>query len=395
MTPAPDLKDLLNRIMRVGALVSLVAGVLCLAGWYFWPERFYAAYMTAFLYFLGLGLGSMALAMIHGLTGGGWGLAIRRILEASFQTLPLMAVLFLPLLLGVHTIYEWAEPDYVNAHVTLARKAAYLNVPGFQIRALVCFGVWLSLAGLLSWFSPNKERDPESPRSQWLQRISGFGMVLYGLSATVAAVDWVMSLEPEWFSTMYGVLHIVGQAVLGLSFSIIVVVQLSRFEPWSRSLTHERLNNLGNMLLASTMFWTYCAFMQYLIIWLGNLPEENVWYIHRGHGGWQYVSLGLGLFHFVIPFFLLLSKRVKRSGESLIRVATLILVMRAVDLFWLVVPGFQHGSQRTGLEVSWMDPVAFLAIGGLWFAAFAWRLSSTMRQPLYDPAPQHGSQGDH
>ncbi|MGE3241829.1 MAG: hypothetical protein AB7G28_02690 [Pirellulales bacterium] len=386
MTPSPELIVYLRRVKLGGLALALVGGLACIYGYANLRDEFYPAYLTAYLYWLGMSLGCLGLAMLHGLTGGAWGTAIRRVIEAGFQTLPLMAVLFVPLWLGVERIYEWADPEVVQRHELLARKAGYLNVAGFHTRAIIYFVVWIAIGWLLILSSPNDETQTDSPRSRRLQRTSALGFIAYGLTITLAAVDWVMSLEPEWYSTMYGVLYMGGQAVSGMSFALVAVLLLGQFEPWSRTITSQRRNDLGNLLLAFVMFWAYVAFMQYLVIWSGNLPEENVWYLRRSQGGWQYLVISLMALHFAVPFSLLLSRSQKRDARGIFRVAILLLVMRYVDLYWLVVPGFQHGQYSDKwLSFHWLDLATMSAIGGGWLALFGWRLLARVQLPIYDP----------
>lgn len=386
MTPSPELIARLRHLCLCGLIAAVAAGALCAYGYVNLPQRFYPAYLTAFMYWLGMALGCLVAAMVHGLTGGGWGRAIRRVIEAGYQTLPLLALLFVPIWLGVARIYEWADPEIVREHEVLARKAGFLNVAGFQVRAIIYFAVWIAILLVLNVLSPNAEPRADSPRARRLQTCSGLGFIAYGFLFTLAAVDWLMSLEPEWYSTMYGLIHIAGQAVSGLSLALIVVVALGEFEPWSQIVTPARLNDLGNLLLAAVMFWAYVSYFQYLVIWSGNLPEESVWYVHRSQGGWQYLALGLMALHFAVPFLLLLSRRLKRQRTSLFRIAALLLVMRYVDLYWIIVPGFQRGSEGVhGFAFHWLDLTAVVAIGGLWLLVFAWRLSLRVRLPMYDP----------
>jgi hypothetical protein len=389
MTPSPALLDWLKLLQRNASILAGIGGVICLLGWIFLPDQFYSAWLTAYFYWLGMALGCLVLAMLHGMTGGGWGLAIRRVLEASYQTLPVLALLFLPIGLGVGRIYEWADPEAVRHSELLMRKAGYLNVTGFQIRAIIYFVVWIGITWILNRSSPNEDPAIESPRTERLQRHSGLSFIAYGFTMTLAAVDWAMSLEPEWYSTMYGLIHIVGQGVTGLAFSVLVVVTLREFEPWSKIVTPVRLNDLGNLMLASVMFWAYCSFFQYLVIWSGNLPEENFWYVHRARGGWQYVAYALAALHFALPFLLLLSRQLKRQAVDIGRIAILLLCMRYIDLYWLIVPSFEHGkSGPQGFSIHWLDLAAMSAIGGAWLWVFAWSLSVRIRLPLYDPKLQ-------
>jgi hypothetical protein len=386
MTPSPALLERLHRLRLVGMVLAATGGAVSLYGWINLPERFYAAWLTAWFYWLGMALGCLVMALLHGMTGGAWGRAIRRVIEAGYQTLPLLALLFVPIWLAAGQIYKWADAEALRQHETLARKAGYLNVGGFQVRAIIYFVVWTAITWVLDRSSPNDEPRLESPRSQRLQRRSGLCFIAYGVTMTLAAVDWVMSLEPEWYSTMYGLIHMAGQAVSGLSLSLVVVVALAMFEPWSRIVTPVRRNDLGNLLLAAVMFWAYCSFFQYLVIWSGNLPEENVWYVHRSRGGWEYLAMGLAGLHFAVPFLLLLSRQMKRQATDICRIALVLLLMRYIDLYWLIVPGFERGeSDVHELTFHWLDLAALGAIGGAWLAVFCWRLSARVRLPMYDP----------
>lgn len=368
--------------VRGGALAVGCAGALLAgAGYLINRERFFQAYLFAYMFWLGLTLGSMIVVMIHGLTGGGWGLAIRRIVEAGMNTLPLMILLFLPLLLGIETLYDWSHSSVVEHDEVLQAKSAYLNVAGFQIRAAVAFAVWSVSVLLLNRWSLDDNRDPDSPRSVRLQRASGVGLALYGLSITVASVDWVMSLEPHWFSTTYGVLVAAGQGLSGLCFAVVAMTALEPYEPWRRIVDDERRHDLANLLLAFTMFWAYIAFMQFLIIWSGDLPEENVWYLNRSLGGWELIATALMCLAFALPFFLLLLRDVTRRRGRLCLTAGLLLAMQAVNVYWMIEPAFSPGS----LAIHWLHFAAFAAVGGFWTAVFCWRLSARAFLPIYDP----------
>jgi len=391
MTPSPELAAFLRRVSLTGLIVATIGGFVCVFGYVRLRDQFFPAYLTAFLYWLSLSLGCMGIAMIHGMTGGAWGRMIRRVLEAGYETLPLMAILFLPFWLDVGTIYEWADPEFVRHHASVAKKGGYLNVSGFQWRAIAYFGIWVLITWVLNRSSPNEERDSESLRARRLQKVSGLGFMFYGFTMSLAAVDWVMSLEPEWYSTMYGLINIAGQGVASLSFAVVIVFALRAFRPWSRIVTAGRLNDLGSLMLASVMFWAYCSYFQYLVIWSGNLPEENSWYVHRSRGGWEYLAISLILLHFSVPFFLLLSRPIKRNPLFLARVASLLLVMHYVDLYWIVTPGFQRESSSDHvLTFHWLHLATLVAIGGLWLCVFAWRLSIRLRLPIYDPELTEG-----
>ena len=377
-------------LRRVGA-ISLVAGIVgaigCAAGYGGGSKAFLGSYLVAFLFWLGISLGSMVVCMLHAVTGGGWGLAIRRIAEATYATVPLMALAFVPVAINVRTFYEWADLSHVEADETLQKKASWLNVEGYETRAVIYFAVWIVTALLLKLLSPNEDPDPDSPRNIWLQRASGVGLILYGFSMTLAAVDWVMSLEPHWYSTMYGVIYWGGQALAGMSFCVLVMSLLEKYPPWNRAVNTVRRHDLGNLLLTMVMFWAYVSFMQYLIIWSGNLPEENVWYLHRSVGGYELVVIVLMGFHFAVPFALLLSRDIKQRQQRLMWLVAWLLIMRLVDLYWLVMPGVFPQQ----LTLPWQLPAALVAIGGFWLAIFAWPLSAIADMPLYDQELMEGA----
>lgn len=380
-----------NSLLRRAGVVSLLAGIVgaigCAAGYGGGSKEFLVSYLIAFLFWLGLSLGSMVVCMLHGVTGGGWGLAIRRIAEAAYSTVPLLALAFLPVAMNVRTFYEWADPSQVESDEKLEKKSSWLNVDGYESRAVVYFAIWIGTALLLKLLSPNEDPEPESPRNLWLQRVSGAGLILYGFSMTLAAVDWVMSLEPRWYSSIYGVIFWGGQALAGMSFCVLVMSLLEKYPPWNRVVNTVRRHDLGNLLLTMVMFWAYVSFMQYLIIWSGNLPEENVWYLHRSVGGYQLVVLVLMGFHFAVPFALLLSRDVKQRQRRLMWLVAWLLLMRLVDLYWLAMPAVFPRR----LTVPWQLPAALVGIGGFWLAIFAWRLSANADLPLFDPELTEGA----
>jgi hypothetical protein len=375
----------LYRLALVGLGVFFVCGIGCAAGYFWQSERFFPAYLTAYLFWFEITLGCLALAMLHGLTGGGWGIAVRRVLEAGYQTLPWLALAFVPIWHNLHRIYVWTDPEVVRHHESLQRKAAYLDVEAFQVRAIIYFAIWFIVSLFLNLYSPGPNSPTEQRRRQRLQKVSGLGMIAFAVTITLASVDWVMSLEPAWFSSMYGVLYMAGAAVSGLSFAILIVALLQDLEPWATIVTEKRRHDLGNLLLAFVMFWAYVNLMQFLIIWSGNLPEENVWYLRRSSGGWLYVVVGLAVFHFAAPFLMLLSRRQKQHAAGLARIAALLLAVRYVNLAWLAMPGFvEHETETLVSSSLWLDVAAWGMIGGGWIALFAWRLAVRCRVPIYE-----------
>jgi len=363
-------------MQRRGLIVGVLALVLALLGGLLNRAAFFQAYLLGYLFWTGIGVGCLGLLMLHHLVGGRWGFAIQRLLEAGVRTLPLMALLFLPILFGLQDLYLWARPDAVAADALLQFKQRYLNGPAFFGRAAFYFLIWVGTGTILTMLSSRQDQGIDTGRlTRRLQVWSGPGLVVYGFTVTFAAVDWVMSLEPHWYSTIYGVVFLVGQTLLALAFVTRVAIYLANRPPLQNVLRADQLHDLGNLLLAFVMLWAYVAFSQYLVIWSGNLPEENHWYLHRMAGGWGALAAILIVFHFVVPFLLLLSRITKRRAKVLGVVAVGILVVRFVDLFWLIAPALHS----EGFHVHWLDLVLPIGLGGLWLATF---VAGLKRRPL-------------
>jgi hypothetical protein len=387
MTPDayPPRVDQLQR----GALVAGAVGVVaCGFGLLVNPHQFFRSYLLAFLFWTGIAVGALVVSMIHHLAGGRWGLAILRILEAAARTLPVLALLFLPLAFGLPELYLWALPDKVATDALLQHKSAYLNVPFFLGRTAFYFAVWSLLAHLLSkWTRAIDEGGDHQVVSKKLRGLSGGGLVAMALTITLAAVDWAMSLSPHWYSTVYGILFMVGQCLAALAFVVVLMAGFADQKPFAGLVRREQIHDLGKLLLAFVMLWAYINLSQFLIVWSGNLPEEIPWYLKRSQGGWQWLGLALVLFHFVLPFLLLLSRDLKRNAGLLGTVAGVILVFRLVDLFWLVAPETAggHGGHAPGFSVHWLDLGALLAVGGLWLLAFVRELKGRSLLPTGEP----------
>ena len=358
----------------VGLAVSLV-------GLFFNPAQFLQSYLMAYMFVLGIALGCLALGMVHQLSGGAWGVVIRRPIGAAARTLPLLTLLFLPIALGMRHLYVWTDASLVAHDEVLQHKHVYLNVPFFLIRAAIYFAVWNALSYFLNAWSLEQDETGDPRIARRMQRLSAGGLLAYGLTITFASFDWLMSLEPHWFSTIYGALILGGQGLSALAFLIAVLVWLSRRPPLDDIIAPEHFHDLGNLMLAFVMLWAYFAFSQYLIIWSGNLPEEIAWYLHRLQTGWRFVGLSLVLFHFVAPFCLLLSRAVKREAQMIVKVALGVLIVRLVDLFWLIAPEFH----TAGVWVSWLDVVLPLSLTAIWLGYFVWQLRGRAILPMHDP----------
>jgi len=371
----------LERLQQRALVVGMVALGACAAGGLANPADFFRAYLIGYLYCLGIALGSLVILMLHYLSGGAWGLVVRRILESATRTLPLLALLFVPLAIGVRDIYVvWAGPGALDDPL-LRHQSAYLNVLFFYARALIYFGAWLGFAYVFNKWSRERDARPD-PNPRRFRLLAGPGLALYGLTVTFAAIDWAMSLEPRWYSTIYPAGFGVGQVLSAFAFGIAAAVCLRRREPFARLVTPANLNDLGNLMLAFVMLWAYMAFSQFLLIWSANIREEVPWYLARQHGAWAAVAIGLIALHFALPFVLLLSRRVKRDPRLIGEVAAVILVMRLVDLLWLLVPGFH----RPGFALRWLDLVAPIGFGGIWLSAFLGQLRARPLVPQNDPA---------
>jgi hypothetical protein len=347
-------------------------------------EHFFRSYLMAFIFWSGVALGSLAWSMVHHLSGGAWGVVTRRVFEAASRTLPFMALLFLPIAFGTHELYIWARPEVVAKDPILQFKQPYLNVTFFYVRAAVYFVIWTLLAYGLSAWSLQQDSGYDEKRALRMQRLSGGGLVLYAVTIFFMSVDWMMSLDPHWFSTIYGILFMGNQGLSAMAFTIAVIVLLAKTEPMSRVVGPNHLHDLGKLLLAFVMLWAYFNFSQFLIIWSGNLPEEIPWYLARMKGGWEWVSILLIVGHFALPYVLLLNRDLKRMGTTVAAIAVLIIAMRFVDIFWLIGP--EHGKPL--LAVHWLDFVAPIALGGVWLALFLWQLGTRPLVPITEPTLQ-------
>ena len=375
----PELAGLQRRML----LGAAVLGAGAVAGWFINPAQFYQSYLTGYMFVLGATLGCLGIGMIHQLSGGGWGVLVRRPIGAATRVIPVLTVLFLPIVFGMHDLYEWTHDDVVAADRVLQFKQPYLNIPFFLIRAALYFAVWNGIAYFLNAWSLEQDRSGDQRLSRRMQILSGGGLVGYGLTVTFASFDWMMSLAPHWFSTIYGVLIMGGQGLTALAFLIVVLIWLGRRPPLQGIVGPNHLNDLANLMLAFVMLWAYFSFSQFLIIYSANLPEEIPFYLERFHGGWGYLSVALALVHFVLPFTLLLSADLKRSRRKIVAVAFLVLAARAIDMIWIIGPMFHHEGSR--FPIHWMDVAAVVGLGGLWIFVCARQLKSRALVPYKDP----------
>ena len=380
----------LERLQKASLVVGFAFVLLLAIGFVIDRGQFFRSYLLGYLFWVEVAVGSLGLAMLSQLTGGLWGIVPRRLHEAAARTFPALAVAFVPVLLGASSLYLWAKPDVVAEDALLQAKAPYLNLQFFTIRAALYFVVWVLLAWRISSWSRQQDAAPSASRSAALRGLSALGIVLLFLTATFASVDWGMSLAPHWFSTIYGVLFIVSAALSALSLTILLLSRLAGAEPFRTALQPVTVHDLGKLLLAFTMLWGYVNYSQFLITWSGNISEETPFYVRRLHGAWQSIAVLLVVFHFALPFALLLSRPLKRNARALAGIAVLMLVMQAVDLFWLVGPDLAtHGQGEAPFRIHWMDLAALLGLGGLWLALFARQALGAPLLPAGEPELGH------
>ena len=376
---APQLVDWPDwkRVQRIALAVGCAGLVLCAVGAIFNPHQFFHSYLSAFTSWAGIALGSLALWMIHNLTGGAWGLVLRRFLEAATRTFPLLVLAFLPIAFALPSIYSWAESEHNP-------RPHYLNMPFYLARTGIYVASWLILAFFLNRWSAQQDRSADPRPALRMQALSGPGLVIYGLTMTFAAVDWVMSLDPTWSSTIFGALVAMGQMLPALGLAIALATWFAARPPLAEIATPDIWNDLGNLLLTFVMLWAYMMFSQLLLIWSGNLPEEISYYLIRSEGGWQWVGVVLAVFYFALPFILLLSRDIKRAPRRLRIVALALVGMSFVHHFWMIAPVF---SPRH-FSLHWMDVAALAGVGGFWFSYFLWQLQARPLLPVHQPSTE-------
>jgi hypothetical protein len=370
-----------NRIPVIGAACTLLGVAACAILGAANPKQFFFSWLVSFLFFLSLALGALFFVLIQYATQGGWGVVLRRIGETTFATLPVMAALFLPLLLGLGDLYSWAVPGAADHDALLRWKAPYLNVPFFLLRAAIYFGSW-SFISLLYYRDSRGQDTTGDPRvSARLRRLAGPALIVLAVTQTFASIDWIMSLTPRWYSTIFGVYFFAGSFVAFIALLSVVAVAMRNAGLLDTVISAEHLQDVGKLLFGFTAFWAYIAFSQFFLIWYANLPEETIWYKARLEGSWEGISLLLMAGHFAIPFFYLMGRPVKRRGSTLAVGAVWILAMHFVDLYWQVMPTLHP----EGVRLSALDVAAFVAIGGAFVTATSWLMRRQALVPIRDP----------
>ncbi|MBV9470889.1 MAG: hypothetical protein JO316_09300 [Abitibacteriaceae bacterium] len=358
----------------------------------FW-SRFWASYLMSYVFWLGITVGSLALLLVHNVVGGGWGFVLRRFLEAASRLLPVMAVLYIPIIIGYPQIYAWARPDEV-AHDKVLQGQTWWMTPAFVIaRVVIMFASWIAISTIINsrYAKLDEKDDPEI--TSWLSVFSAPCIVWYVITVTVLSIDWVMTLTPHWVSSIIGFLYVVGQGLSTWALMAILATEVTKGEGVGERIPDRYFRDIGNFTLAFTLLWAYMSFSQYVITYSGNTAEEATWYVERSHNGWPIIGFGLIAFHFFAPFFTLMSSTVKVRLRNLAKLGAFIIFMRFVDLFWWTAPHF-----RPGLTISPMDIGLPLAMGGLWLVLWTMQLKDKTLVAKYDPRfrlywPPHGHHG--
>ena len=395
LSTPPIIKTIGQRSLIIGGVATLIALYIAFTN----PTAFFRGYLVSYMDWLGVALGSMAIVMVRHMTGGGWGTVIRRVLGASMRTIPLMILLFIPYaIFGVSRVYPWAMPmdsianpairEHLEKHSFILHD--YLNYRGFVIRAIIYFAIWFLLQYLLSKFSFEHNKPPFADTSNRFKMVSAPGIILYALTLSFAVIDWVMSLDPSWISTIYGLIFLAGQLISALALAVVIERILFNYEPMKTLLKPNYVHDHGNFMLAFIMVWAYFSFSQWLIMWAGNLPDEITWYFRRLHGGWEYVGLFLVIFHFFVPFFMLLFRYIKRDVTRLVWIASWMLVAHYIDLFWHIEPSFSQS-----FTVTLADLAIPFAMGGLFVAYFCYNLNQRPLLPAYDATAQSVLEPEH
>ena len=370
-----------NRIPVIAAVCAMLGAVACAILGAGNPKQFFFSWLVSFMFFLSLALGGLFFVLIQYAVQGGWGIVLRRIGETIFATIPVMAALFLPVVLGLHDLFEWAHDGAADHDALLRWKEPYLNVSFFLIRALLYFVIWSFMAILYYRGSSGQDVTGDPAVSARLRRLAGPAIIVLALTQTFASIDWIMSLTPHWYSTIFGVYFFSGSFVGFIALLSVVVVAMRRAGLLETVITAEHLHDIGKLLFAFTAFWAYIGFSQFFLMWYANLPEETVWYKARIEGSWMQVSLLLIAGHFVVPFFYLMGRAVKRKGTTLAVGGAWLLIMHFVDLYWQIMPTLHP----EGLRPSALDVAAFVAIGGCFVGAASWLMRRQALVPLRDP----------
>lgn len=378
-------------VERISGVIGGLGLLLCVAGYFANPAQFFNSYLFAFIYWSGFAIGGLGLLLLNNVVGGKWGVTARRFLEAEMRTLWLILLFAIVLLLGLKYLYPWTHPDLVATNVYLNSKQKYLNIPFFIVRVAIYFAVWLFWGTRVNRMSDRQDETGDAGIAERMRAFSAPGLLIFVLTTTFAYIDWVLSTDPQFYSTVYGAMILIGDVLQTLALTLVTMILVSKGDRFGGRINAKILHDLGNLMFAFTIFWTYLSASQLIIIWPANLPQEIVWYLDRTNGAWRLLAIAIALSMFAIPFLALLSQARKRDPRRLMRVAIWLLVARAIDVFWIVAPTFRNTSSSSllhtspGFAIYWTDFAAFLGIGGIWLYVFIGQLRRRPLLPLRDP----------
>lgn len=366
---------------RIALIVGGTGLVLSALGLFVDAKQFYYSYLAAFVFWTTIGLGGLFFTMLHHLTGATWSVVLRRFSESIMVALPVLVIFFLPIIPGLHDLYHWTHEEAVAADHILQGKSPWLNVPFFLIRVLVYFGIWFLMARTLRGYSLKQDEGNRTDLPDKMRKFSAPGMLLFALTLTYAAFDWLMSLNPHWYSTIFGVYVFTGSLLSGLAFILLSALYLRGKGVLENAITIEHYHDLGKLLFAFTVFWAYISFSQYMLIWYGNIPEETEFFLQRWEGSWKVISLVIVFGHFALPFLILATRAAKRNLKLMRVMGIWFLVIHWIDIHWVVMPTLHE----EGFSPSWMDLTTIVGIGGL-FVWFFWKqFAQHATVPFKDP----------
>ena len=360
-----DLKKLKSVALPVG-VIGLLASAF---GYTQNHDEFAVSWLMGWTFWFYLSLGSLGWLLIFHLTSGRWGFVLQRPFEAAARLMPVMLLLFVPVLFSMHSLYEWTHEHAIAHDPLIQHKLPYLNTPGFLIRCGIYFAIWTFLAYRLSGLSRGADAKDNPETVKRMRVVAAPGLLAFSLAATFASFDWVMSLEPHWFSSIFGAIFMVSAGLSTMLFMAILAHHLSKREPLKNVITTQQFHDFGNWCFAFTILWTYMNFVQFLIIWSGNLYEETFWYLKRGKDGWLEFSMVFAVVLFFVPFILMLFRNNKRNSKVFASIAVVLLAARYMEMLWLIAPTFSFRSHAFAFH--WMDLAAMAGIGGTWLWLFA------------------------